>query len=154
MSVIVLVDPTDGAAEEYTQEYPTATGNCSAAAGTTPGAELALGPEVTREFAADPEVAALLAVAGPEVDVLADVLHPAKASPVIAASAAFAVMCRTCVFTPAAYSRRLLRGPETAKTGATPGMPAADDLAPARLDPRPPESVARYVAGKPAANSP
>jgi len=113
LSVIVLVDPTDGTAEEYTQEFPTATGNCSAAAGTTPGAEFEVAPEVAPEFA--PEVAALLPVAGAEVDVLADVLHPARTSPVIAASAAFAVMCRPCVFTPAAYSRRLLRGPETAK---------------------------------------
>jgi hypothetical protein len=110
---MVLVDPTNGAAAEYTQEFPTATGNCSAAAGTTPGAELEVAPEVTLEFA--PEVAALLPVAGAEVDVLADVLHPARTSPVIAASAAFAVMCRTCVFTHAAYSRRLWRGPETAK---------------------------------------
>jgi hypothetical protein len=113
-SVIVLVDPVDGTLEEYTQEYPTATGNCSASAGTTPGAELAVGPEVTPEFA--PEVAVPPAVAGAEVDVPADVLHPARISPVIVASAAFAVMCRPCVFTPAAYSRRLLRGPETAKS--------------------------------------
>lgn len=117
-SVIVLVDPVDGTLEEYTQEYPTATGNCSAAAGTTPGAELAVGPEVTPEFA--PEVAVLPAVAGAEVgvpaDVPADVLHPARISPVIAASAAFAVMCRPCVFTRAAYSRRLARGPKTAKS--------------------------------------
>ena len=137
LSVIVLVDPTDGAAEEYTQVYPTATGNCSAAAGTTPGAELAVGPEVTLEFA--PEVAPMRAVAGAEVvevDVPADVLHPARTSPVIAASAAFAVMCRPCVFTPAAYSRRLLCGPETAKLARHRELAAADDLTPARLDPR------------------
>ena len=101
---------------------PTATGNASAVAGTTPAAEPAFEPDAfAPEVVMAPDGALLaVAVAGPEVDVLAEVEQPARTSPVIATSAARAAVYRRCVFTTGSVSpRRPRQGPRDNETRPT-----------------------------------
>jgi uncharacterized membrane protein (DUF373 family) len=87
--VTVLVGPPDDTLESYTQVFPTATGNGSDAADTTPPE-----PGVALEVAAWP--GAVVDEAAP--DVAADVPQPARASPATVARATVACLDRVCLF--------------------------------------------------------
>jgi hypothetical protein len=92
--VTVLVDPVDGTLESYTHVFPTATGNGSDAADTTPPE-----PGAALEVAAWP--GAVVDEAAPDVaapDVAADVPQPARASPATVARAIVASLDRVCLF--------------------------------------------------------